>query len=111
MAELIERAEGYAARLARGEVATRADLARQEGVTRARVTQVMGLLKLAAGIRDRVRAGVERSGGGIVTERCLRLIAALPPARQEEWARTNLVRPTNTSNPGDGSPSTAFAGA
>jgi hypothetical protein len=47
--ELLRKAIEWKALLESGTVATQADIARKEGITRARVTQVMGMLLLVTG--------------------------------------------------------------
>ncbi len=69
----------------RGE--SRAELARRLGVSRARVTQVLGVLDLAPEALDLLE---QQSGPGMVSERRLRGLQKLPPERQCEglllWA-------------------------
>jgi hypothetical protein len=50
--ELLRKALEWQALLASGEALNKSDIARREGITRARVTQVMGLLRLAPEIRE-----------------------------------------------------------
>jgi len=50
--ELLRKAIEWKALLESGEIATQADIACQEGITRARVTQVMGMLRLAPEIQE-----------------------------------------------------------
>jgi hypothetical protein len=72
----------------RGEVRDHADLARLGGVTRARVSQIMGLLDLAPAIQEEILflPRVIR-GRDPVTERQLRPIAAAPdwPKQRAMW--------------------------
>jgi len=79
----IARAQEWQAMLASGACASRAALARTLGVTRARVTQVLGLLELA----PQVIAGLAALGDPlprpIVTERGLRSLVRLPVKEQE----------------------------
>jgi len=51
-AALLQKAAEWRRQLDAGMVASQADIARREGISRARVTQVMGLLRLAPGIRE-----------------------------------------------------------
>ncbi len=46
----------WRALLESGQVANQAEIARREGITRARVTQVMGLLRLAPEIQEHILA-------------------------------------------------------
>ena len=50
--ELLRKAIEWKALLESGEIATQADIACQKGITRARVTQVMGMLRLAPEIQE-----------------------------------------------------------
>jgi hypothetical protein len=52
--ELLRKAIEWQALLESGGVQTQADIARREGVTRARVTQVLGLLRLAPEIQNQL---------------------------------------------------------
>ena len=54
VAELLHKAIEWRRQLDTGEVRNQADIARREGVTRARVTQVLGLLRLAPEIQDQL---------------------------------------------------------
>jgi hypothetical protein len=78
----IALAQGWQALLASGACANRAALARTLGVTRARVTQILGLLELA----PQVIAGLAALGDPlprpIVTERGLRSLVRLPVKEQ-----------------------------
>ncbi|HLN91261.1 MAG TPA: hypothetical protein VK429_05315, partial [Patescibacteria group bacterium] len=50
--ELLRKAVEWKALLESGELVSQADIARQEGITRARVTQILGMLRLALEIRE-----------------------------------------------------------
>jgi len=73
----LKLAESFQRRLDAGEVASRADLARQHGLTRARVTQLMDLLKLDPLILDYVRNLPVGTPERLVTERNLRRLVRL----------------------------------
>ena len=75
--ELLRKAMEWQALIESGEVHNKAEIARQEGITRARVTQVMGLLRLAPEIREQILALPETVGPLAITERALRPIAHL----------------------------------
>jgi hypothetical protein len=75
--ELLRKALEWEALLESGQVRNQAEIARQEGITRARVTQVMGLLRLAPEIREQILALPETVGPPAITERALRPIAHL----------------------------------
>lgn len=67
-----------------GEVDTQAAIARCEGITRARVTQVMAMLRLAPEIQERILTMPDSVGRPMISERALRPIAALEnPAAQK----------------------------
>jgi hypothetical protein len=52
--EFLREALEWQALRASGEASNQADIARREGITRARVTQVMGMLRLAPDIQQQV---------------------------------------------------------
>ena len=52
--ELLRKAIEWQALLESGEASNQAEIARREGITRARVTQVMGLLRLASEIQQHI---------------------------------------------------------
>jgi hypothetical protein len=60
-----------------GEVANQAELARREGVSRARVTQVMGLLRLAPEIHDAILSMPATTHRPALAEPAVRGIARL----------------------------------
>lgn len=68
------------------EVADRATLAEQLGLTRARLTQILDLLLLAPDIQEDVLLCVAPSGGRQVTERLLRRAANRP-----SWTSQRLI--------------------
>jgi hypothetical protein len=67
-----------------GECASRADLARHLGLTRARVTQVLSLLNLAPEVVDELDALGDLFPTRIVTERRLRSPLKLPVNEQKD---------------------------
>jgi hypothetical protein len=80
--ELLRKAIEWQALLESGQVLNQAEIARQEGITRARVTQVMGMLRLAPEIQKHV-LGMPSAIGSPITERALRPIARMDgPATQ-----------------------------
>lgn len=74
--ELLRKAIEWQVLLESGEIVNQADIARQEGITRARVTQVMGLLRLSPEIQEQILSmpNVVRPS---ISERMLRPIAAI----------------------------------
>jgi hypothetical protein len=68
--------------LDRGEYASQADLARKKGVSRARVTQILNLLKLDPEVQEMIARLGDPMLSGSVTERKLRGLLSLS-ARQQ----------------------------
>ena len=75
--ELRRKAIEWQALLESGKIASQADIARQEGITRARVTQVISMLRLAPEIQQRILAFRETFHRPAITERALRPITAI----------------------------------
>lgn len=69
--------------LSAGECASRADLARKLGRSRARVTQVLGLLELTPEVVEALAALGDPLSRPIVTERGLRSFLNLPASEQK----------------------------
>ena len=81
--ELLRKAIEWKSLLEAGKVISQADIACQEGITRARVTQVMGLLRLAPEIQEKILALPCSLHRRPVTERLLRPIGAIPDQRDQ----------------------------
>lgn len=81
--ELLHKAIEWQTLLESGEIANQADIARREGITRARVTQVMGMLRLAPEIQQHILAFPQTFRRPAITERALRPITAIE-ARGEQ---------------------------
>ncbi len=75
--ELLRKAIEWRTLLESGKIASQAEIARQEGVTRARVSQVMGLLHLAPKIRENILSTPNTVRQSSVTERMLRPLATI----------------------------------
>jgi len=75
--ELLRKALEWQALLASGEAPNQAAIARRDGITRARVTQVMGLPRLAPEIKQQVLSLPDMVRRPAITERALRPIAQL----------------------------------
>jgi len=75
--EILRKATEWQTLLESGKVATQSNIACQEGITRARVTQVMGLLRLAPEIREKILSLPDTLHRPPVTERMLRPIGAI----------------------------------
>jgi hypothetical protein len=67
----------YKEMLEKGAVKNSAELARKEGLSRARVTQILNLTKLAPEIRNYLMTIADRKDLKILTERRLREIAKI----------------------------------
>ncbi|MFH1690930.1 MAG: hypothetical protein ABIE42_11975 [Candidatus Eisenbacteria bacterium] len=80
---LLQMAMEWQRQLDAGEVDTQAEIARREGITRARVTQVMALLRLAPEIQDLILAMPEGVGRPAISERALRPIAQIEDPKQQ----------------------------
>jgi len=81
VAQMLALAHRFQAAIDRGDFRDRADLARQLGFTRARVTQILDLLLLAPDIQDRVLHLETVDGVEPMAERALRDVV-----RHESWA-------------------------
>ena len=77
MVELLRKALEWQGLLESGEVRNQAEIARREGITRARVTQVMAMLRLAPEIQQQVLSLPDMARRPAITERALRPIAPL----------------------------------
>ena len=75
--ELLRKAIEWQALLESGAASNQAAIARREGITRARVTQVMGLLRLTPEIQEHVLSLPDMVRRPAITERALRPIAQL----------------------------------
>jgi hypothetical protein len=91
--ELLRKAQEWRRQLDAGEVTTQAEISRQEMVTRARVTQVMGLLRLAPEIQHMILALPDEVGRPQVTERALRSLALLGDPQEQQIAFATLLQP------------------
>jgi hypothetical protein len=70
--EFIRKAIEWCRQIDAGEVRTQADIARREGITRARVTQVMGLLRLGPEIQNKILSLPDTTHRPPISERMLR---------------------------------------
>ena len=89
--ETLRKALAWQRDLDAGEVASRAELARREGITRARVTQVLMLLRLAPDIQEAVLAIKERSEPPAIGERALRPLTCMEDPRRQAAAFRELL--------------------
>ena len=81
--ELLRKAIEWHALLESGEASNQADIARREGITRARVTQVMGMLRLAPQIQQHVLSMRDMARRPAITERALRPIAQIDSPKEQ----------------------------
>ena len=88
--ELLRKAIEWQALLESGEAANQAEIARREGITRARVTQIMGMLRLAPKIQEHILSMPDMAGRSAITERSLRPIAKMRKRREQLAAFSEL---------------------
>ena len=91
MVETLRKALAWRQELDSGAVASQADIARREGVTRARVTQVLMLLRLAPEIQKRLLAMPPPTERFAISEHLLRPFTLLADARRQLEAFTELA--------------------
>ena len=78
----IALAQEWQRALANGDYSSPADLSRKLGVSRARVTQVLQVLRIVPEVRKALAALGDPLASPIVTERRLRSVVNLPPEEQ-----------------------------
>ena len=88
--ELLRKAIEWQALLESGEAASQAEIARREGITRARVTQVMGMLRLASEIQQHILSMPNLVRRPAITERSLRPIAKMEEREDQMEAFSEL---------------------
>ncbi|KRT73341.1 MAG: hypothetical protein XU12_C0010G0079 [Deltaproteobacteria bacterium CSP1-8] len=79
--ELLRKAIEWQTLLESGKIANQADIARREGISRARVTQVMGMLRLAPAIQEQILFMPAVARHPSVSERMLRSINTITDHR------------------------------
>ena len=79
----LRRALRWRRELDGGKIASQADIARREGLTRARVTQILMLLRLAPEIQERILNIPRSSNPPSVPERALRAITRIKDVKQQ----------------------------
>lgn len=87
---MLDLAESFQEQLDRGVVNNRAELARLHGFSRARVTQLMGLLRLAPEIGAELR-GRAAAGERVPSERRLRVLFDF--SHPDQWLALAEVLP------------------
>ena len=94
VAELLNEARRWERLLDSGEVSSQAGIARREGLTRARVTQILGLLRLPSEIQEVILSLPKTDRRPTITERALRPIVLLEDSRKQLEAFGQLVEAT-----------------
>ena len=92
MVELLRKALEWEGLLGSGEVPNQAEIARREGITRARVTQVMCMLRLAPEIQQHILSMPDAVRRPAITERALRPSARLESITEQKASFLDLVR-------------------
>jgi len=75
--ELLRKANEWKALLESGKIASQAEISLREGITRARVTQIMGMLRLAPEILEKILSLPDTLHRPPMKERMLRPIGAI----------------------------------
>lgn len=83
IAELLRKAMEWRRQVDAGEVRNQAEIACREGITRARVTQVMGMLRLSPEIKEHILSLPEMARRPSITERMLRPVGAIADQRDQ----------------------------
>ncbi len=86
----LAQAEEWQRQIDAGEVKHRAEISHREGVSRARVTQIMSLLRLHPRVQERVRELEPGTPERLVTERKLRPLANLALNQQLAAAASTI---------------------
>ena len=105
--QTLRKALEWRRQLDAGEVANQAAIARREGISRARVTQILALLRLAPAIKDQVLTAQPSIGRATMSERLLRSFARVDEGRAQLQAfraalgdhgagRSNNIRPQSS---------------
>lgn len=81
--ELLRKALEWNELLESGESVNQADISRREGLSRARVTQIMDLLNLASDIQKYILSMTEAVRRPVITERALRPLSELNGAEKQ----------------------------
>ena len=81
--ELLRKAIEWRRQLETGEVRNQAEIARREGIARARVTQIMGMLRLGSEIQERILSMPNAVRRPPFSERVLRPIETMSDPREQ----------------------------
>lgn len=93
MAEALRRAIKWQRQIDAGEVASRVAIARREDIIRARVTQIMAVLRLAHSIQSGILSMGKEAGASGLTERALRPVVGIENNAEQKAAFAALVAP------------------
>jgi hypothetical protein len=93
--ELLRKAIEWRGLLESGQIASQADIAHREGITRARVTQVMGLMRLAPEIQEHLLSMPNCIRRPSVSERMLRPIGTIADSRAQVLQFHKLLASTH----------------
>jgi hypothetical protein len=96
--ELLRKALEWQALLTSGDVPSQTAIAQREGITRARVTQVMGMLRLAPEIQQHILSLPDMVRRPVVTERALRPISPIEDHDQQLQLFLGLMHQAQTSS-------------
>jgi len=91
--ELLRKAIEWQALLESGKARNQAEIARQECVTRARVTQIMGMSRLAPEIQGYIWAMPDVIGRPVISERALRPISQIEDRQKQALEFFALLGP------------------
>jgi hypothetical protein len=81
--ELLRKAIEWRHQLDAGEVRNQAEISRREGITRARVTQILRLMRLHPEIRENILSTLDEAHRRPITERGLRPIGSIADYRNQ----------------------------
>jgi hypothetical protein len=81
--ELLRKAIEWKALLASGKIVTQADIGRREGITRARVAQVMGMLRLAPEVQQHILGTSDTDSRPSISELMLRPLETVSYRREQ----------------------------
>ena len=91
VAELLCKAIEWRALLTSDAVSNQAAIARREGLSRARVTQILGLLRLAPEIQHHILSMPRTVGCPTISERVLRSITLFQDRQQQRHAFADIL--------------------
>lgn len=97
--ELLRKAQEWRRQLEAAEIPNQAAIARQEGITRARVTQVLGLLRLSPEIQEHILSIPDTASRPCVTERTLRPIVRIKAPHDQFEAFCSLGGTATSGSP------------